>query len=119
MLHEIEKDGFCRISRNREGSLARTQNKKTNPIRPFVFNKLQNESQFHRVRRLWGRLFNLRPIVNRPTARVDNGGFMKPTTTLAAAILLFFPMHSPAAAAGPYQYPFQNPDLPIEQRVDN
>src|ERR1035437_8113261 len=103
MLHEIEKDGFCRISRNREGSLARTQ----------------NESQFHRVRRLWGRSFNLRPIVNRPTARVDNGRFMKPITSLAAAILLFFPMHSPAAAAGPYQYPFQNPDLPIEQRVDN
>jgi beta-glucosidase len=51
--------------------------------------------------------------------QVDNGGFMKPITTLAAAILLFFPMHSPAAAAGPYQYPFQNPDLPIEQRVDN
>ena len=54
-----------------------------------------------------------------PADRVDNGRFMKPTTTLAAAVLLFFPMHSPAAAAGPYQYPFQNPDLPIEQRVDN
>src|ERR1035441_9460335 len=76
---------------------------------PLFSTKLQNESQFHRVRRLWGRLFNLRPIVNWPTARVDNGRFMKPTITLAAAILLFFPMHSPAAAAGPYQYPFQNP----------
>jgi beta-glucosidase len=28
-------------------------------------------------------------------------------------------MRSPAAADGPYQYPFQNPDLPLEQRVDN
>jgi beta-glucosidase len=44
-------------------------------------------------------------------------GLMKPITL--AAILLFFPMGWLAAADGPYQYPFQNPDLPIEQRVDN
>ena len=43
---------------------------------------------------------------------------MRPIATLAA-IPLFFLMRSPAAADGPYQYPFQNPDLPIEQRVDN
>jgi len=43
---------------------------------------------------------------------------MKPVTTLAA-ISLFFLMRGPAPAGGPYQYPFQNPDLPIEQRVDN
>ena len=49
---------------------------------------------------------------------VDNGGFMRPIAPLAA-ISLFFLMRGPAAADGPYQYPFQNPDLPIEQRVDN
>jgi len=43
---------------------------------------------------------------------------MKPIATLAA-ILLFSPMRWLAAAGGPYQYPFQNPDLPLEQRVDN
>ena len=43
---------------------------------------------------------------------------MKPFITLAAFSLLFL-MRGPAVTAGPYQYPFQNPDLPIEQRVDN
>jgi beta-glucosidase len=52
-----------------------------------------------------------------PAARVDNGGFMK-TTTLSATLLLLL-MRGPAAADGPYQYPFQNPDLPLEQRVEN
>jgi beta-glucosidase len=47
----------------------------------------------------------------------NHGDFMKPIATLSA-ILLFFPMRW-LAAAGPYQYPFQNPDLPIEQRVNN
>jgi beta-glucosidase len=42
---------------------------------------------------------------------------MKPATL--AAIFLPFLMYGPAAADGPYQYPFQNPDLPLEQRVDN
>jgi beta-glucosidase len=52
-----------------------------------------------------------------PAARGDNGGFMK-TTTLSATLLLLL-MRGPAAADGPYQYPFQNPDLPLEQRVEN
>ena len=43
---------------------------------------------------------------------------MKHFATLAA-ILLFLPMRSLSAADGPYQYPFQNPDLPLEQRVEN
>src|ERR1022692_1197218 len=48
MLHEIEKDGFCRISRNWEGSLPRTQNQKTKRTQfgPLFSTKLQNESQF-------------------------------------------------------------------------
>ncbi len=35
------------------------------------------------------------------------------------AMLLLLPLRWLSAADGPYQYPFQNPDLPIEQRVDN
>jgi beta-glucosidase len=48
---------------------------------------------------------------------VDNGGFMKPATL--AAILLLLPIRWLAGADASYQYPFQNPDLPIEQRVEN
>jgi beta-glucosidase len=43
---------------------------------------------------------------------------MRPFTTLAVMVLLALG-RSPLAAAGTYQYPFQNPDLPIELRVDN
>jgi len=37
----------------------------------------------------------------------------------ARHVLLFVLMSGGAGADGPYQYPFQNPDLPIEQRVNN
>ncbi len=43
---------------------------------------------------------------------------MRATRILAAAALLAL-TRIPAAAAGPYQYLFQNPDLPLEQRVEN
>ena len=42
---------------------------------------------------------------------------MKPATL--AAILLLLPIRWLAGADASYQYPFQNPDLPIEQRVEN
>ncbi len=35
------------------------------------------------------------------------------------SVVLFLLVRGAALAAGPYQYPFQNPDLPIEQRVAN
>lgn len=38
---------------------------------------------------------------------------------ILAAIVAAVLIRCPALADGPYQYPFQNPDLPIEQRVDN
>ncbi len=39
--------------------------------------------------------------------------------TLQAAVITLFLTRGAAVADGPYQYPFQNPDLPIEQRVAN
>jgi hypothetical protein len=57
MLHEIEKDGFCRISRNWEGSLPRTQNQKTKRTQfgPLFSTKLQDGYVLHSgsYHRLW------------------------------------------------------------------
>ena len=43
---------------------------------------------------------------------------MRVFTPLAALVLLSL-VRGAAVADGPYQYPFQNPDLPLEQRVGN